>query len=207
MDITVKKFVAGPLETNAYVVHKPDGSALVFDPSSGCDEIIGYIKKNGLAPRAIVLTHGHFDHIMGIPELQDKWPELVVWVHPEENILLRDTQYNGASMIGEVFTYDGPIHALTEQTTSIEGFEVTVYHVPGHSPGGCAVLIGKNCIVGDCLFAGSIGRADLPGGNASLLMKSIKEKLLMLPDDTVICPGHFGRTSIGREKKSNPFLV
>ena len=206
MNVTIERFAIGPLETNAYVVRNRHEQALVVDPSSGCGEILDYCRDRKVKVAAILLTHGHFDHIMGIPELREAYPEATVWVHSSERILLQRADYNGSGMIGQEFSYEGPVSELTEGAMTIGGFELEVRHVPGHSPGGCAFLFDNQCLVGDAVFAGSIGRADLPGGDGPLLIRSIREKLLSLPDDTVLYPGHGGRTTVSQEKRMNPFL-
>lgn len=206
MNVTIERFAIGPLETNAYLVHGENEQALVVDPSSGCDQILAYCRDHKLKVAAILLTHAHFDHAMGIPEIQKAFPETTVWVHASERVLLERADYNGSYMIGQDFSYEGPVSELSEGPAVIGGFELEVRHVPGHSPGGCAFLFEGHCLVGDAVFAGSIGRADLPGGDGPLLIKSIKEKLLTLPDETVLYPGHGGRTTVSREKRMNPFL-
>jgi hydroxyacylglutathione hydrolase len=213
MAISVHKFVTGPLETNTYVISKA-GSCLVVDPSSGCDKPLGLIRNEHLAVAAILLTHCHFDHILGIAEIRSIDPAAAVWAHPAEKPLLTNAEYNGSYLINKPTTYDGPITELSEGRASLGDFSFDVLHVPGHSPGGCAFVFqntdsdadAAHCFSGDALFAGSIGRHDFPFGDGALLIKSITEKLLTLPDDTVVHPGHGGRTTIGREKRMNPFL-
>jgi hydroxyacylglutathione hydrolase len=211
MTIDIKKFVTGPIETNTYVVAGEKRQCLIIDPSSGCDEVLGHIRLKKLEPAAILLTHAHFDHILGIPELQEKVACLPVWVHPDDRRLLTDAEYNGAFMIGSGFTYAGETLELSEGRLAIGDFVFTALHVPGHSPGGCAFVFVDNgethCFAGDSLFAGSIGRYDLPGGDGRVLLDGIKSKLLTLPDATVVYPGHGGRTTIAREKRLNPFFT
>jgi hydroxyacylglutathione hydrolase len=211
MTIDIKKFVTGPIETNTYVVAGEKRQCLIIDPSSGCDEVLGYIKSKKLEPAAILLTHAHFDHILGIPEVQERFDGLPVYVHPKDAPLLSDSESNGAFMMGSGFSYNGETRTLAEGAFSLGTFTCTVVHVPGHTPGGCAFVLVDNgethCFAGDSLFAGSIGRYDLPGGDGRVLLDSIKEKLLTLPDATIVYPGHGGRTTIAREKRSNPFFA
>lgn len=206
MECAIERFPTGPLETNTYVVSDRRDACLVVDPSSGCGGVLARIAKEGLRVEAICLTHGHFDHLLGIEEITDRYPEAGVWVHPDERPLLRNPDYNGAVMIGSDFAYTEPTNDLHEGTMTIGAFTFTVLHVPGHSPGGCALVFDGDCLSGDALFAGSIGRTDFPGCDGGLLVQGIREKLFALPDDTVVWPGHGGRTTIGREKRLNPFV-
>lgn len=211
MNISIAKFVTGPIETNTYVVSQKQGPALVIDPSSGCREVIGHLKSKKTAVEAILLTHAHFDHALGISEIQEYTPGARVWVHPEEKMLLTNAEYNGSFMIGMAFSYTGPTCDLAEGPCTVGAYSFDVLFVPGHSPGGVAFVFRDGsetaCIAGDSLFAGSIGRYDFPGSDGRLLIQGIKSKLLALPDNTVVYPGHGGRTTIGRERKMNPFLT
>jgi glyoxylase-like metal-dependent hydrolase (beta-lactamase superfamily II) len=132
-------------------------------------------------------------------------------VHPEEKTLIASPEYNGSFMIGMTFSYKGKTSDLNEGPITIGAFSFEVLHIPGHSPGGAAFVFRDGsetaCIGGDSLFAGSIGRYDFPGSDGGQLITAIKTKLLSLPDDTVVYPGHGGRTTIGRERRMNPFLT
>jgi hydroxyacylglutathione hydrolase len=203
----IARFVTGPLETNTYVLGGAHGTALLFDPSSGCAEVLKHCTRHHMTVVAIVLTHGHFDHLLGIAEVQQHVGGVDVYAHPEDKVLVSHAEYNGSDMLGLSYAYKGPVRDLYEGEMSIAGITLRVLHVPGHSPGGCAFLWGDQLIAGDTLFAGSIGRADLPGGDYERLIASIKGKLLLLPPTTVVWPGHGNRTTIGREARLNPFLV
>ncbi|HAJ78467.1 MAG TPA: MBL fold metallo-hydrolase [Fibrobacteres bacterium] len=206
MTIEIKKFVTGPIETNTYIVFNDKKNCLVVDPSSGCSDVLVYIEKNELVPTDIILTHGHFDHVIGIPEVLEKYPDLNVWLHPADRIIISNADYNGSLLIRRNYTYDGPVRDLVEGNMTIGNFNCRVIHLPGHTPGGCAIIIEDCCLSGDSLFAGSIGRSDFGYGDGDLLIKVLKEKMLSLPDDMTVYPGHGNRTSIGREKRMNPFL-
>jgi hydroxyacylglutathione hydrolase len=211
MKFTITKFVTGPIETNTYVVSHKNHPVLVIDPSSGCEELIGHLKSKGRSVEAILLTHGHFDHLLGISEIQAFAAGARVWIHPEEKVLLTNAEFNGSFMIGMAFSYKGKTQDLAEGPCTIGAYSFDTLFVPGHSPGGCAFLFRDGsetaCISGDSLFAGSIGRYDFPGSDGGLLLSGIKTKLMSLPDDTVVYPGHGGRTTIGRERRLNPFLA
>ncbi len=206
MKLQVEKFVTGPIETNSYVLSNDAGAAIVFDPSTGCDAIIDYLKENGLTLEAVCLTHGHFDHFMGTPELVAAFPQAEVWIHKDEAFMLRDPEYNGSYMLGGEFKYEGPLKEYEEGSVTMGSFTFEVLLIGGHSPGGSALIIDIHCFSGDALFAGSVGRTDFPGCDASLLFTNIKEKLFNLPEETIVYPGHMGRTTIGREKRMNPFF-
>lgn len=205
--ITITRFITGPIETNTYLVSNDKGKCVVVDPASGCGGLVQKVRKEKLAVEAIILTHSHFDHITGIPELFDAFGELPVCIHQSEAKFLADTRLNGSLWFGENFAFYGKAGKLDEGKTRIGSFEFHVLHVPGHTPGGCALCIEGNCLSGDSLFAGGIGRSDLPGGDGGLLVESIKKNLLALPENTVVWPGHGGRTTIEREKRQNPFLI
>jgi hydroxyacylglutathione hydrolase len=205
MDLIIERFPTGPLETNTYVVSS-GAACLIIDPSSGCDVVLSYVDGRNLKVEGICLTHGHFDHIMGVVELIKTLGPLPVWAHPEEVILLTNPEYNGSFMIGRTITLTCPIQLVSEGEMAIGSFRPTVLHIPGHSPGGVAYVFGKHCLSGDSLFAGSVGRTDFPGCDPEALLPAIREKLLTLPDDTIVYPGHMNRTTIGREKRSNPYF-
>jgi len=210
MTYSVKKFLVGPLETNTYVISSDNGtpsSCCVIDPSLGCREVIAFIRKQNLTIDGILLTHGHFDHIMGIPELLEEFPGTPVWIHKDEAPLIADADSNGSSMIGEDFSLALPVNYVETGVMTVGRFSFRVIVAPGHSPGGCAFLFDNECFCGDLLFAGSIGRYDLPGGDGARLIEGIRNNLLTLPDETVVNPGHGGRTTIGREKRMNPFFT
>jgi len=203
--VDIKRFVTGPIDTNTYLLTSGKAS-LIVDPSSGCGEVVGHVQAEGLAVEAIVLTHGHFDHFLGIPEILQHFPNAEVWVHGDELPMIRRAEYNGSIMMGKPFAYSGATRELRETEVTIGSFTVGVRHVPGHSPGGCALLFDDACLSGDALFAGSVGRSDFPGGDHALLLDSIRTKLFVLAEETVVYPGHGNRTTIGREKRSNPFF-
>lgn len=206
MKVEMKKFITGPLENNTYLIWNSDKEAIIIDPSVGCNDLLGYIQDNGLNLIAVILTHGHFDHFIGITEIHNVYPGLEIWANELTVPFLKEPDYNGSHMIGAVLSYTGPVRTFSEGKLKIGGFDIEVLHIPGHSPGGSAFVFDGICFSGDSLFAGSIGRTDFKGCDQGALIKNIKEKLFALPDDTVVCSGHGGRTTIGREKRLNPFL-
>lgn len=206
MSLQIEKIITGPIETNTYVIVNSEEKCFIVDPSSGCEDVIKYIQRNNLIPESIIITHGHFDHVMGVPEIQAVFNHIPVYMYPLEQFMLSKPELNGSDLLGAEFSYEGEVIDLKEGPLTIGSFQVDVIVVPGHSPAGIAVLIDKYLICGDILFAGSVGRSDLPGGNEASLLKGIREKFLVLPDETIVCPGHGGRTTIAREKRENPYL-
>jgi hydroxyacylglutathione hydrolase len=206
MPTSIERFVTGSIQTNTYVVTKDTQACLIVDPAAGCDNVIRWIASQALVPEAIVLTHGHFDHCMGIPSVQHIYPLLPVWMHTDDIQIITRSELNGSFLIGSSYVYTGPIQPLMEGILHIGSFVSNVLHIPGHTPGGCALMFDGNCIAGDSLFAGSVGRTDFTLSDEDLLIRSIQKKLLTLPDETIVYPGHGGRTTIGRERRLNPFL-
>lgn len=206
MDIAITSFAAGPLETNTFVLSDENKNALIIDAPPQIGDMITWIKSNDLKPLAVLLTHAHFDHCMGITEIHEAFGAIPVYTLPEEKILLHNPDYNGSPLMGMSFTYTEQTCDLKEGEMSIGSFTFSVLNVYGHSPGGCAFLFGKNCFVGDTLFAGSIGRTDFPGCDGPGLLRNITEKILSLPDETNVYPGHGRATTVKHEKQSNPFF-
>lgn len=207
MKIEMKRFITGPLENNTYLIWNSEKEAIIIDPSVGCDDLLIHVRDNKLKLVAIILTHGHFDHFIGITEIHNVYPGLEVWANELTVPFLKNPEHNGSNMIGAVLSYTGPVKTFTEGKLKIAGFDFDALHIPGHSPGGTAFVFDGICFSGDSLFAGSIGRTDFQGCDYNALITNIKEKLLTLPEDTVVCSGHGGRTTIGREKRLNPFLA
>ena len=194
----------GGFEVNCSILSE-NGKAWIVDPGQEADHIIDLLAQKGLEPAAILLTHAHFDHIGGIPGLIGKFPDLPVYVHEKD-----------APMIGQPLNQLPPEYPNTGSLRglrslrglkSVEGLEVEIIETPGHTPGGVCYYLPKDKLLlsGDTLFAGSVGRTDLPGGDMATLMASLK-KLTALPDDTIVIPGHGMFTTIGDEKRGNPFL-
>ena len=198
---------SGPLEVNCYIVGcEQSGRAIVIDPGGDGERILALLQKHQLDCRWIINTHGHFDHIGGNRELQEATgAELMI--HPADRPLLQQAGAHAAVFGLQVTSSPEPTRELNDGDQLLLGeLSLTVIHTPGHSPGGICLHLGDWLFVGDALFAGSIGRTDLPGGDQPLLVRSIKEKLLCLNDETRVYPGHGPATTIGREKLHNPFL-
>ena len=207
MNVTLERFVTGPIETNTYLVISEKSTCLIIDPSSECDEVIRCVNERSLIPQGIVITHGHFDHIVGIPEIIAPFPDTPVLISRAERSTLSNPHHNMSTLLGRSFSYTGKADNLDEGHFVLGDFTGEVFLVPGHSPGGAALLLGTYLLCGDILFAGSVGRTDFPGGNHRQLIEGIMTKLMKLADETIVCPGHGGRSTIGRERRMNPYLT
>jgi len=206
--LTFQRFALGALQTNAYVVVNEDRTrALIIDPGTADGALMR--KLDGLKVEAILLTHAHFDHIGGVDQLRKKYG-CPVYLHPAERDWLTDAGKNGSARWADVtppITTEPAEHELADgQKLELIGTTFEVRHTPGHSPGSVGFLVGDLLFAGDALFRRSVGRTDLPGGNQEQLSRSIREKLYTLPDDTLVLPGHGPETTIGEERRENPYV-
>jgi glyoxylase-like metal-dependent hydrolase (beta-lactamase superfamily II) len=204
----IQSFTVGPLETNAYLVLDEESrKALLIDPGLESEGIYDVILEQALEVSAIVNTHGHFDHVCGNAFFQAKTGAPVL-IHREDAAMMRQAAEQALAFGFQVPTPPPPDRLLAEgDEVAVGGHRLRVLHTPGHTPGGIC-LHGEGLVfVGDALFAGSIGRTDLPGGSTEVLLASIRRKLLSLPDETTVYPGHGPTTTIGEERVHNPFLT
>ena len=202
------RMTVGPFEENTYLVRAEGGNeGYIIDPGDEAPRILAAVRAAGMTPVAIVNTHGHLDHVGAVAALQAELG-LPFWIHRGDEFLLTGLTEQ-ARLFGLAPLADPrPDRWLDEGDEIPLGAETfRVIHLPGHTPGGIGLLAGKTLIVGDTLFAGSVGRTDLPGGDWETLARSIRERLLTLPDDVEVWPGHGPRTTIGAERRTNPFLV
>ena len=192
----------GGFEVNCSILSE-NGKAWIVDPGQEADRITDSLAKRGLEPAAILLTHGHFDHIGAIPGLIERFPDLPVYVH-EKDIPMIGHPLNQLPPEYTAFAKPRTLADLGK-LENLEGLEIL--ETPGHTPGGVCYYFPKDKLLlsGDTLFAGSVGRTDLPGGDMATLMDSL-QKLTTLPDDTLVIPGHGMHTRIALEKSGNPFL-
>ena len=205
----IQNFVLGMVGTNCYlVVNEEEKQCILIDPAVYSGEIAEQIRREGLDLRAILLTHGHFDHIMGIDGFRKEFPEIPVYAHREEEALLNDASMNASLEFGRQYTFSGAAYAEDGDVLDLAGMQFRVIHTPGHTIGGCCYYLQEEKVLfsGDTLFRESIGRTDFPTGNGGQLMRSIREKLFTLPEETAVYPGHMERTTIGDEKKYNPYF-
>jgi len=199
--------IVSPFETNCYLAWDPNSrGAVIIDPGDEADRISAEIEKLQLNPTAVVLTHGHGDHIGAVTQLIEQY-KIPLFAGMGEEPLLASPAKNFSASFGLPITCPAPEKLLTEgEKISVGRETLTAIQTPGHSPGGMCYLSGKQLFCGDTLFYGSVGRTDFPGCSHKQLIDSITEKLLVLPDDTVCYPGHGPSTTIGQERKHNPFL-
>ena len=209
---SVRKYTLGLVKTNCYVVSNKSKECIVFDPGEQGAALIGDLHKNGLKPLAIFLTHAHFDHIGAVDMLRDAF-DIPVYIHEAEVSWLSDPMKNGSGKYMElqniIVSPPSNDHIIRqEQTFTIGDFEFEAVFTPGHSPGSVTFIFKEDgfAIVGDTLFERSVGRTDLIGGSMDVLMKSIREKILSLPGDTIIYPGHGEHTTPADEQQNNPFI-
>lgn len=199
----------GPLQENAYIIWNDNKQALIVDPGSEGERIIQTVQKLDVQPLAIILTHAHFDHIGAVDDVRDAF-DIPVYIHKNEQDWLEDPNLNGSARfpLGTITARKAEHIISSEQSLTIGHFHMEIFETPGHSPGSISYYFKNGNVVfsGDALFQGSIGRTDLPFGNYEQLIKSIHDKLLTLPEETIVCSGHGPETNIENEMNSNPFL-
>lgn len=204
----VTTFLSGPLSVNCYVASdEATKKAFIVDPGGHNNDMVNYIKENNLEVEYIILTHGHGDHIGGVPSCRKEYPnaKLVACIH--EKPMLEDARLNMSSMTGgESLSLAVDIYVSDEETMKVGDMELKFLHTPGHTPGGMCILVDNVVFSGDTLFQQSIGRTDFHGSSFAAIKDSINNKLYTLPDDTIVLPGHMGTTTIGYEKRNNPFV-
>ena len=205
----IENFVLGPVGTNCYIViNEGTKECFLVDMAACPPELVSHIKNSGLTVKAVLLTHGHFDHIMGLDRFLEEFPA-PVYACAAEKELLESPQLNSSSgMLGQPYTFHGAQYLKDGDLLDIAGMKIQVIQTPGHTIGGCCYYIAdeQTLFSGDTLFRASIGRTDLPTGSMGALVRSVKEKILVLPDETRVYPGHMEETTVGYEKKYNPFL-
>jgi len=209
--INTERVISSMFDQNAYLVWKEgETHAVAVDPGFEVESLLRLIRQNNLTLAEIWITHGHADHIAGLGALKKAFPEAPIVIGVNEAAMLTDAQLNLSAPMG--FPVVAPAADRTVahgETFETAGLKVKVLEIPGHSPGS-VVFVVENAspaiaIVGDVVFAGSVGRADFPGGNGRLLVSGIRSKLFTLPPETIILPGHGQKTTVGREKQTNPY--
>ena len=209
MALKVKQIAVGMLQTNCYIAYDPTSKeALIIDPGAEPERLIGEIEKEQLQPKAVLLTHGHFDHAGASKEIAEHY-QIDIYAHEQEKETLESPDVNLITMVDSIpQQYHADIFMKDEEVLQMEGYEIRVISTPGHTVGGVCFYIASEHVLfsGDSLFFESIGRTDFPKGSASQLIHSVKEKLFTLPLDTIVYPGHNDQTTIGHEIDYNPFF-
>lgn len=196
----VKVLQVGPIGTNCYILEDEAARlAAVIDPGDEAEKILSVLKEDGVETRYILLTHGHYDHTTGVPDLHRALPEAQVYIHKADAQGAGSRLFPLAGEIADLHFYD------EGDTLPLGGLTIHVLHTPGHSKGGVTLQVGDVLFCGDTLFAGSCGRTDLNGGSYEEIMQSLK-RLGQLPGDYHVCPGHDVTSTLERERKTNPFL-
>ncbi len=203
----IKKLEVGPIMANCYILGcETTKEAAVIDPGDEADRILMTLAEDGLTVKAIINTHGHFDHV-GANKRMKEATAAPIMIHPEDEPMLEQLKRSAASW-GMAAENSPPADRVLADNDEIKigTITLTVLHTPGHSKGGICLATKGHVFVGDTLFQSSIGRTDLPGGDYDTLISSIKTRLLSFDDETKVHPGHGPDTTIGRENKMNPFL-
>ena len=206
--IEIKSMTLGMVATNCYlIINKETKEALLIDPADNALRISNVIEENGCTLKAILLTHGHFDHIMALNDLKKRY-NVPVYAHEEEEDVLKQSSLNLSGSIGQIYTTQADVYVKDGEHLKLAGLDVIVLYTPGHTKGGVCYYFPEEKVLmsGDTLFHCSIGRTDFPTGSMSQLVRSVKEQLFVLPDDVQVYPGHDSVTSIGYEKQYNPFF-
>lgn len=207
MSIKIGGMCLGEVQTNCYFVYDSEtNNAIVFDPADNGEGIYASLLAHDIKVVAICLTHGHFDHIMGANELRDK-AGVKIYASKDEADLMQSEELNASLSFGYSYTVKPDVLLEDGEELDIEGIKFKMLATPGHTKGSCCYYFEneKLLIAGDTIFEGSCGRTDLPTGSASQISNSLKNIIMALPDDVDIYPGHGGSTTVGDERKYNPF--
>jgi hydroxyacylglutathione hydrolase len=205
--VAIQTFVVGPLQSNSYlVVDERSRQAAVIDPGMESEAVLEAVRRGGLRVESVIITHGHFDHVFSCATFTAETGAPVI-MHPNDVPLLLEMPETARFFGFKAPTAPKPDRLVREgDVITVGELSLRVLETPGHTPGGISLSLGDAVFVGDTLFAGSVGRTDLHGGSLDTLLQSIRTRLLTLPDSTVVYPGHGPATSIGVERRDNPFL-
>lgn len=208
MSLKIGRIVLGVCQTNCYFVYREgEKEAVVFDPADQGDMLYQKLTEAGFTVAAVFLTHGHFDHIWGTKRLCEL-SGASLYAYEAEKVLCEDAGANVSEQAGRAYTVEPDVYLKDGEEITVAGMTFRLIATPGHTVGSCCFYFEEDQILisGDTLFQDSVGRTDLPTGSYSELVRSIREKLLVLPDEVAVYPGHGDETTIGHERRYNPFI-
>lgn len=195
----------GMMEENCYIVASDSGNATVIDPGGEADRILGYAEKNGLRIEKILLTHGHFDHVLAVKEIKDA-TDATIYIHELDQKMLESAEENLGLLFGIAYQPVSADVLLSDgDTVTMDELTFRVLHTPGHTPGSVCYLTEGTIFSGDTLFSGSIGRTDFPNGNSAQMNGSL-QKLIALSGGYTVLSGHGEKTTLEWERKNNPYI-
>ena len=206
--LDLQKCIVGSVFTNCYFLkNKETEEMLIVDPGDNADRIEQKVLEMQGRPVAILLTHGHFDHIMAVKEVKEKY-QIPVYACMQEEVMLAEPTINMTAVYGSACSIKPEVLLDDGQIFEAAGFSIQMFHTPGHTKGSCCYYIKDEGVLfsGDTLFCGSVGRTDFPGGSSAEIVRSLHKLVDTLPEDTEVFPGHDASTTIGYEKRYNPFV-
>ncbi len=205
MDFSI--IVTGVLEENCYIVYDKQGNCVIVDPGDDSETIADFIAENDLEPKAILLTHGHFDHTGAVVALKERYEPLPVYIHYDDRKMLKEEEQQGIFDFGTDDEFEADAYFEDGAKLNFGELTFTVLHTPGHTKGSCCFICEDAMFAGDTLFRRSIGRVDLPGGSLSAMTKTLRDKIALLPKDLTVYPGHGEITTIEEELAENPYIL
>ena len=206
--LSIQIYVVGPVQTNCYFAINDDTKeVLIIDPGASAKQLAEKVKEQGLKPVAILLTHGHFDHILAAEAIRDRY-QIPIYACQKEEKTLQDPKINLTAYHMDSYTLKADVYLTDLQAVELAGFSVQMIETPGHTAGSCCYYLKGEGVLfsGDTVFCGSVGRTDFPEGSTAAIVESLHRLLDALPDDTEVYPGHDASTTIGYEKRYNPFV-
>ena len=206
--LELQKCIVGSVSTNCYLLkNKETGEMLIIDPGDNAGKIEQKILEMQGKPMAILLTHGHFDHILAAEEIRKKY-NVPIYADQKEEKTLQDARINLTAYQGNDYTLKADVYLTDLQVEELAGFSVQMIETPGHTAGSCCYYLKDEDVLfsGDTVFCGSVGRTDFPGSSSAAIVNSLHRLLDALPDETEVYPGHDVSTTIGYEKRYNPFV-